>query len=133
MPTYPQKKPIVYRISIRALGPPRSENQIREAVAAALKESLERLQQETGQKPEEAQVAPEGAFVGAATAAIWLLKLLGGALASEGSKRLVGYFLDSLRKRNLDPGEPSVAKTADHETKRESKARANKKANKRQS
>ena len=111
MPEQSQNESAVLRFSLKPVGPPRSEEQIKNDVKAALEEALKRLGEE--QKNVSAEAEPEGAFLGVAIATIWLLKTIGTGLVSGGAaaagKRLFDYFADSLRSRNLDPGSPAAA------------------------
>lgn len=111
----------VKRFSIQPLGPARSEQEIRDAVNSALQESLQRINQEMPASKVRAEIEPEGAFLGAAAAGMWLLKVVAGAAAGEATKRLVGYVMESLRKRNLNPGEPSTAGVSKEQEKAQNK------------
>ena len=102
------------RFTIKAVGPSRSEKQIRQDVADALAEALQNYKSQTKNSRARAEVEPEGAFTGVELAAWWLLKTLaGGAVGTAGGaavKKLYTYFARSLKKRNLDPGPPTVIK-----------------------
>ncbi len=118
--------PAVLRFTVKPVGPSRSEKQIRQDIADALEEAVEKLKTETSKKDFHAEVEPEGAFLGVAVATWWLLKAFGaglvGGVGGAAGKRLFEYFSDSLQKRNLDPGSPSIPEGGEAEKKKKSKA-----------
>jgi hypothetical protein len=107
----------VFRLTIKPAGPRRSEKQLKTDVAAALREALEKTREKPAYKAVRAKAEPEGAFVGVAVAAVWVLKTFGGGvLAGAGTaagKKLVDYFAKALRSRKLDPGPAKPVKSAD--------------------
>ena len=107
----------VFRLTIKPAGPRRSEKQVKEDVAAALREALGKVREKPAYKAVRAKTEPEGAFVGVAVATVWVLKTFGGGvLAGAGTaagKKLVDYFAKALRSRKLDPGPAKSVKTTD--------------------
>jgi hypothetical protein len=103
----------VFRFTIKAVGPSRSETEIRQDVAHALAEALRDYKSQFKSHNVRAEAEPEGPFTGVELAALWLLKIfVGGVVAGGGGaagKELYDCFAAALRKRNLDPGPPLVA------------------------
>jgi hypothetical protein len=104
----------VLRFTIKPVGTSRTEDQVRQDVQAALKEALQNYKSQS-KKTVKAEAEPEGAFTGIELAAFWLLKtfaggVVGGVGAAAG-KKLYGLFSTSLKKRNLDPGPPTIVKS----------------------
>jgi hypothetical protein len=135
---YSSKTPLFSRrFSLVAVGPSRSEDQIRDEVDLALKAALTEVKVK-------AVAEPEGGFLGTGLEWIWLLKLLpyakaaglglAGALGKKTGDKLWDRFSDELRKRNLLakelPGDDSTAEKRGS-TRTKSKQGATKKTKKR--
>jgi hypothetical protein len=116
MPTTSKATSQVFRLTIKPVGPRRSEKQLKADVAAALREALDKTREKPAFKAVRAKAEPEGAFVGVAVATVWVLKTFGGGvLAGAGTaagKKLVDYFAKALRSRKLDPGPARSVKSA---------------------
>lgn len=109
---------IVLRFSLKPVGPPRSERQLRTDIAEALNEAVQEFETRQSVKVE-AQAEPEGGFLGLGIEWIWLLKAFAGGVAAAGGKKvgegLFTYFAEALRKRNIIPGKASTARTVTDE------------------
>jgi hypothetical protein len=120
----------VLRFTIKAVGPPRSEKQIRKDVSDALEEAIKVYKAEVSTKKIFAETEPEGAFTGLEIVAWWLLKTFGAGVVSgaggAAGKKLFGYFSAGLKRRNFNPGPATDAKAEDVKK----PARANKKSGK---
>jgi hypothetical protein len=109
----PSGGPRVLRFTIKAVGPPRTEKQMRADVSEALDEAVKKYKSRTSKKDVSAHAEPEGAFTGIELAAWWLLKTFGagviGGAGGAAGKKIFGYLSTCLRKRNLDPGPATFA------------------------
>jgi hypothetical protein len=109
MATKPSRNNDLLRFSIKPVGQARSEDQIRQDVRDALEEALQDYKTAT-KRTLRAEAEPEGAFTGVELAAFWLLKTFAGGVIGGAGGALYKYLAKALRKRNLDPGKPTVVK-----------------------
>jgi hypothetical protein len=120
----------VRRFTIKAVGPPRSEKKLREDVAEALAEAIKTFRSEAKNTNARAEAEPEGPFTGVELVAFWLLKTFAGGVVAGAGKRVFDHFANALKKRDLDPGPPTVVEQphTQGKTKRKTKAKTHKKA-----
>lgn len=110
----------VLRFTLSAVGPSRTEEELRAAAEEALKEAL----REFGERDLQAQAEPEGGFLGMGIDWIWLLHVMLPYLqkgaegmatyaGTQAAKKLFQYFAKALRKRDILPSEPMVVSSPD--------------------
>jgi hypothetical protein len=116
----------ILRFTIKPVGPSRSEKEIRKDVADALAEALQNYRSQSKNKSVKAEAEPEGPFTGVEVVALWLLKtFVGGVVGGTGGvvgKEIYERFAVALKKRNLDPGSPTLVKQNEAQKKTEPKA-----------
>ncbi len=120
------RRDVVYaaRVAIIPTGRRRTEAQLRSAISEALAAARRKLEQDSDYEGIDAAVESEGGFLGLGAEWIWLFAALApyaaeaakgfvtGATKKIGEKtgeKLLEYFLQELRDRNLNPGSATPA------------------------